>query len=578
MNKEITLKFIGYARKSSEDNKERQAASLPDQIYILEGLRAKHGLELVTILQESKSAHKPGRNIFDSMLNKIENGEANSILTWHPNRLCRNALDGGKIIFLMDEGKLVEIRTPSRSYHNTPEDKFMLNLEFSISKKDSDDKSIVVGRGLEKKCRDGWRPGEAPVGYLNDRMTESGYRKIYVDRERLPFVKRIFELFHEGTSVKEIHLMAKDEWHLMTRQRRRIGGKPLSVSMIYAILNNPFYIGKFEYPIGSGNWYEGKHERAISEELFNEVQIRLGHRSQYRLKHHDYAYTAIMRCGYCNSGIVAEQKNQCICSKCKLKFSITKSNPDKCPGCNMLIEKMKKPKILHYIHYRCKHKKKVDPPCNQRGVEVKDLEKQVDNKLNEIEISPLFMDWAIRQINKMNEGEVNFRENAIEAVKRAYDDCRIELDNLLKLKISPANRDGSLMSDERYKTENTKLEKKLKDIEKQLTNIDQRMLQSNRDMNEAFDFAVRAKERFAHGDPKTKRDIFEGLGSHLKLFDKKIEYDRPKYMFVLKNMKKAEPTIAEKVAPEVQSVRAKEMEALWASNPILLRGRESHPA
>ena len=105
--KQIYLRYLGYVRKSSEDNKERQAASLPEQLYVLEGIKAKHNLTLVDTLQESKSAHKPGREIFNNMLARIENGEANSILTWHPNRLCRNALDAGQLLYLMDEDKLV---------------------------------------------------------------------------------------------------------------------------------------------------------------------------------------------------------------------------------------------------------------------------------------------------------------------------------------------------------------------------------------------------------------------------------------------------------------------------------------
>lgn len=68
-------------------------------------------------------------------MQQIEAGKANGILVWHPNRLARNAYDGGLLITLMDEGKLMEIRTPHRIYRNTPDDKFFLQLEFGIAKK-----------------------------------------------------------------------------------------------------------------------------------------------------------------------------------------------------------------------------------------------------------------------------------------------------------------------------------------------------------------------------------------------------------------------------------------------------------
>jgi len=69
-------------------------------------------------------------------MDNIEAGKANGLLVWHANRLARNASDGGRIITAMDEGWLLEVRTTSgRTYYNTPEDKFFLQLEFGMAKK-----------------------------------------------------------------------------------------------------------------------------------------------------------------------------------------------------------------------------------------------------------------------------------------------------------------------------------------------------------------------------------------------------------------------------------------------------------
>ncbi|KKS41854.1 MAG: recombinase [Candidatus Gottesmanbacteria bacterium GW2011_GWB1_43_11] len=574
--KDIQIKYIGYARKSSEDNKERQAASLPEQLYILEGIKSRHKLRIVETLQESRSAHEKGRPIFENMITRIESGEVNAILTWHPNRLARNMTDGGKIIDIFDTGKLLELRTPSRTYHNTPEDKFMLTLEFGLSKKDSDDKAIVVKRGMDKKCRDGWRPGVAPQGYLNDKATESGFRRVLVDPERLPFIKKIFELFRGGTSVNEINRIAKDEWGYRTRQKRRCGGGPLSISMIYKILGCAFYCGKYEYPEGSGQWYEGKHETAISEQLFEEVQVILGHRSQYKLKHHDYAYTSLIKCGFCKSSITAEQKWQCICRTCKLKFSLTKKNKEICPGCQTRIDHMKNPKILHYVYYRCTRRK--NPSCRQRGLRVDLLEKQVDSELATLEIPLGFVEWAIKQINAMNEGERDFRENTIKSLTSSHSDARKRLDNLIKLKISPLNSDGSLLSDEQFKEQKLTLEAEIKGLDKQMGNVDQRMFQVAEEINEKFTFAAQARKRFTTGDLQTKRQILEQLGSHLTLQDKILRIDSPISFLTIKKMKKESPVITEMLAPNKQNVPITKIEAFEASIPTMLRGRESRPA
>lgn len=568
MDTKATLKYLGYCRKSSEDNKERQAASLEEQLYILEGIRSKHNLIVISILQESKSAHKPGRAIFISMLDRVAKGEVNGILVWHPNRLARNMSEGGRVIDLMDEGKLLEIRTPSRIYHNTPEDKFMLTLEFGISKKDSDDKALAVRRGLEKKLRDGWRPGVAPEGYLNDRATESGFRKILVDTERFSYIKKIFELFHAGTAVVEIHRIAKDEWHYRTRQKKRLGGKPLGISVIYWILTNPFYMGKYEY---SGKWFDGRHEKAVSEEVFNEIQIMLGRRSKYQLNHHNYAYSSLIPCGYCGSTVCAQEKWQVICTKCKYKFS--SKNKDRCSNCQTKIEKMKDPVRLHYVYYACGKKKKVEQKCIEGSLRNDRLEDQVKEKLERIEISPVFMDWAIRQIEKMDTGEKQFEQEKLETIKRERESSKKKLANLLQLKISPANSDGGLLSDEEYKTQKEIIEAEIKAINKQLGEGEDREKEADIKTRKALTFAALAMQRFNEDDPKIKRDIFRGLsGLNLNLLGGKVNFDSPKYIYTIEEMKKEVDEIEKRVEPKDWFVNSMKMNALYASIPTVLRG------
>jgi hypothetical protein len=200
------------------------------------------------------------------------------------------------------------------------------------------------------------------------------------------------------------------------------------------------------------------------------------------------------------------------------------------------------------------------------------LEAQIDEKLSGVEISPLFMEWAIKQINKMNEGEREFRESTIEGIRRAHDAIIIKLDNLLRLKISPDNSDGSLLSDERFKGENARLENELRGIECQLVNIDERMMQANNDAARGFNFVARAKERFALPDIKIKRDIFMGLGLHLTLRDKIVAFDSPEYIIKIAGMKKGAPIIAERVAPEKELAMRAQFEEKYAAIPNMLRG------
>jgi len=68
------------------------------------------------------------------MLSRIEKGEANGILAWHPDRLARNSVDGGKIIFLVDSGKIQSLKFPTFWFEATPQGKFMLSVAFGQAK------------------------------------------------------------------------------------------------------------------------------------------------------------------------------------------------------------------------------------------------------------------------------------------------------------------------------------------------------------------------------------------------------------------------------------------------------------
>src|SRR3989338_5815213 len=98
----------------------------------------------------------------------------------------------------MDEGKLLEVRTPSQTFRNTPNDKFLLNLFCSQAKLENDNKGEDVKRGLRAKVQAGISPAPAPVGYLNDKYAERGNKTVIVDQERFETVRRMFDLMLTG--------------------------------------------------------------------------------------------------------------------------------------------------------------------------------------------------------------------------------------------------------------------------------------------------------------------------------------------------------------------------------------------
>ncbi len=296
------VKYCLYARKSTE-SEERQVLSIDSQIKEMLQLAEKENLDVVTMKRESHSAKETGqRPVFNEIIEELKQGKFNGILTWAPDRISRNAGDLGKIVDLMDSGALVEIRTFGQRFGNNPNEKFLLMILGSQAKLENDNRGINVKRGLRTRVEMGLWPGVAPLGYLNQKLMDKKCQVI-VDPLRAPAIKKMFEkVAYEHYSGRKIYNWLKHELNFYTR-----GNKPLTLAGVYRILDNSFYYGVFESPKGSGNWYTGKHEPLITQELFEKARAHLK-RDQIVRENKEFAFTKLFTCGYCGSGISAEEK------------------------------------------------------------------------------------------------------------------------------------------------------------------------------------------------------------------------------------------------------------------------------
>jgi site-specific DNA recombinase len=297
-----TMHYCLYARKSTE-SEERQVLSIDSQVKEMLRIAERENLDIVDIRRESHSAKDSGqRPVFKELLEDIRRGRFNGILTWAPDRLSRNGGDLGSLVDLMDQKLLLEIRTYGQVFTNSPNEKFLLMILGSQAKLENDNRGVNVKRGLRMKCEMGLWPTCAPTGYINIRNDD---KKCIVipDPERAPVIKKIFEkMAYEKWSGRKIFHWLKFELNFKSK-----GNKSLALSNIYLILQNSFYYGPFEYPQGGGNWYQGKHETIITKELFDLVQEQLK-RDRIVRESHEFAFTKLMKCGLCGSGVSAEEK------------------------------------------------------------------------------------------------------------------------------------------------------------------------------------------------------------------------------------------------------------------------------
>lgn len=297
------LKYCLYARKSSEAE-EKQALSVDSQVKEMLSIASKNDIDVVEVYRESHSAKDCGtRPVFNELLSDIRLGKFNAILVWHPDRLSRNAGDLGALVDLLDQKKLIEIRTYSQRFTNNPNEKFLLMILGSQAKLENDNKMVNVKRGLRARVEMGFWPSVPPTGYLShtDRNRKC---EVVLDELRFDVIKQMYlKVAEDGWSGRKIFHWLRDDIRFRTKT-----GKPLTLSNVYIILKNTFYYGEFEYPKGGGNWYIGKHDPIISKDLYNRVQNKLTSDHTVRGQNKEFAFTRMITCGLCGSGVTAQEK------------------------------------------------------------------------------------------------------------------------------------------------------------------------------------------------------------------------------------------------------------------------------
>jgi DNA invertase Pin-like site-specific DNA recombinase len=288
------MKYIIYARKSTESD-DRQALSINSQISELQEIAKRENLTIVDILEESKSAKKPGRPIFNKMVEKIEKGGIDGILCWKMDRLARNPIDEGTIKWLLQEGVIKKIRTFEKDYLSD-DNAVITGIEFGMASQYIRDLSKNVKRGNRAKLSQGGLPGMAYFGYLNDKTNKT----IIIDKNRAKYVVRLFALYSQSNkSFKEISNILFEEG------LRTQGGNKVGKSVLHRIISNPFYYGVI---LRDGEYYKGNHKPIISKQTFDTAQNILHGKNDSRKNKHFYPYRGFMTCAECGCVLTGDKK------------------------------------------------------------------------------------------------------------------------------------------------------------------------------------------------------------------------------------------------------------------------------
>ncbi len=380
-------KYFLYARKSTEDD-DKQVMSIEAQLFELREFASRENLEILEEFQESKSAKSPGREVFGEMMMRIEKMSGVGILAWHPDRLARNSVDGGRIIYAVDTSKIVSLRFPTFWFEPTPQGLFMLQVAFGQSKYYSDNLKQNVERGMRQKLRRGEWLTKAPFGYVNNPRT----RNIEPDLVKSKIIVRAYEQYAKGT-----HTLISLAQFLADHGVTTKAGTPLGKASVKRILTNRAYLGFTKH---RDEYFTGSFAPILSPTLFEAVQKQLSVRAHPRhtKQAHDFPFTGLFRCGECGSMITAQWAT------------------GKCGG--------------RYRYYRCTKKNGV---CLQKYLQEDALALQVKEQLQSVSLPEAWADYMLKKVEGFEHDEKNASGSRLEQMKNDLKKLEAKLDALVDL-------------------------------------------------------------------------------------------------------------------------------------------------
>lgn len=243
------LKYALYARKSTEESS-KQVNSIEDQIAECMAYANAEGLNVVAVITEQKSAkYSHNRPKFDEMISKIELGEYDAILAWHPDRLARNMLEAGQILDMLTPPKekteplLKALAFPTISYSNDSGGRLTLAVLFSLATQYSEHLSESVSRGHSHNLQRGKSAGMTKWGY---KRSETGY---YVPDDCYDDIKRGWKMILDGESQAEVlRDWEKRDVHYTTKPKN--GGEPKDIrptkQSLTLIFRDTVYYGELQ--------------------------------------------------------------------------------------------------------------------------------------------------------------------------------------------------------------------------------------------------------------------------------------------------------------------------------------------
>lgn len=376
----------------------------------------------------------------------------------------------GQISWLLQQGIIIEIRTPFTSYYST-DNVLAATVEFGMATQYSRDLSDNVKRGNKTKLENGGLPGRAPLGYINDKANHT----VLINTKIAPIVIEMFEAY--ATGKYNTRTIAE---FLFLKGIKTGSGKRYTRAMADHVLRNPFYYGTIRY---NGELYAGNHKPLISKLLFDKVQDVLSGKRVIKSTKHFIPIRGYAQCAVCGCAITAELQRG-------------------------------------HWYYHCTNGKKV---CDQKKNFVRGdaMDEMVAGVLGNLKTDPEMIEISYLAAKE----ELQFDKTSQIEQKAKLKNQIQENENRLSKLIDHLT--DETITKEAYKAKSGILENELRSLKSQLHELGQENTDNLESTFEQTKNALLrahfAQNQYLDGDDLKKRELLEILLSNITISDKKVQ-------------------------------------------------------
>jgi len=351
-------KALIYCRVSTEEQA-KEGYSLDAQEKLCSRFAKNHGYQITGINRdEGKSATTLNRPALQDLLTKCQKDKSiEAVVVQETDRLARNTKDHLAIRAILKKAGIKLISVAQPMLDDSPEGNMIDTILASVNQFQSDTNSRKTKEGLQERFDSGWWPGWSPLGYLSKEISD---RKIVVkDPEKWHLIRKGLKMYLTGNySALEIADV------LYKKGLRSKTGKKVCNSIMISTLKNPFYAGVMKW---NGQEKMGMHKPMISSGEHKQILAIMDAHNQHacRRRKHNFLLRGFVFCDICGQRYTAE------------KHRIRKQ--------------------VDYYHCSATSKKHSNQGQN---IEVKELEKQIEEQFKNIQFSKKFINLVIKKVKR----------------------------------------------------------------------------------------------------------------------------------------------------------------------------------